>query len=211
MGDDVVSAEKYTLLQLKAWCAAVGVNASQLTAEARGLYPGSGPVDLTDESNDNVAERSDGESDDEVVNAAVNAAENLADNAAKNVTENVAVNSTDNAAKNVAENVAVNSTVNVADNVAVIAANNVAVNGAEKVADNVAVNIANGSDSNANYSVDGQFGIQMHTSREVDDRRRQINSGANAESENLKVKLLEKEIEMLRLKLAIEEQKIRTL
>ncbi|XP_036327173.1 uncharacterized protein LOC118739773 [Rhagoletis pomonella] len=51
MNRETINAEKYSLLQLKAWCAAVGLNASgakaslaarlsELSAEARGLCPG---------------------------------------------------------------------------------------------------------------------------------------------------------------------------
>ncbi|XP_036340917.1 uncharacterized protein DDB_G0290685-like [Rhagoletis pomonella] len=51
MNRETINAEKYSLLQLKAWCTAVGLNASgakaslaarlsELSAEARGLCPG---------------------------------------------------------------------------------------------------------------------------------------------------------------------------
>ncbi|CAD7011451.1 unnamed protein product [Ceratitis capitata] len=77
MNRETIDAEKYTLLQLKAWCTTVGINASgakaslaarlnDLSAEARGLFPStSGPSSRRSDLSDNSEESDHDEADEE--------------------------------------------------------------------------------------------------------------------------------------------------
>ncbi|XP_053966895.1 uncharacterized protein LOC128868624 [Anastrepha ludens] len=225
MEDEVVSAEKHTLLQLKAWCTAVGINAngakaslaarlSQLSEEARGLCPASESVDLIYEVSDNVTGRNNESDSDADTIAAHNVAVNVADKVAVNVMDKVADKVTVNVedtAKNVAANAAVNEAgntmANLVDNSAEKKAYYKVEDNGEKVQQRQGDTVVEVTNDDGAVRVQkalarkcsGTFGDLL--TRNSDAKEKNGMSNGTVE-DSIKMSLLQREIELLKLQKA---------
>ncbi|XP_036341741.1 hyphally regulated cell wall protein 3-like [Rhagoletis pomonella] len=218
MESENISADRYSLLQLKAWCTAVGLNASgakatlaarlsALSAEARGLCPGENVAENSKRQGSAAADNfeksgedssaNDGENNDGVNNDINNGANNGVNNGANNGMDNGANNGTNNGMDNGANN----GTNNGADNGRIIRSDH----------DNDGVFVR----SDVACVRSGTFGRRPARHSEDSDSVSSvtaihlpvIRNNDNAEAAALKVELLQKEIEVLKLQKALLENK----